>query len=162
MSHENSPGLVTNENLNDYFDVGEDKRIEILHGLGLSTMRKHDWTTIWAALGLAAVQRRKLWEELRAPFIGVAEVARIIGGRPKTVSGWCRKGEYPVGFPVPFDFGPRTKRWIALEVQAYQRPALYGKLARNIARPSPSSRKVLQRPVRNAPLPTTLEPMPLS
>lgn len=162
MSHENSPGLVTNENLNDYFDVGEEKRIEILHGLGLSPRREHDWTTIWAALGLSAVQRRKLWETLRAPLIGVAEVADIIGRRPKTVSGWCRKGEYPVGFPVPFDFGPRTKRWIALEIWADRQPAFYAKLARDIARSSPSSRKVLQRPGGEAPLPTTLEPMPAS
>lgn len=162
MSYKNSPGLVTNEKLNEFFAVGEDKRIEILQGLGLSHQQKHDWTTIWAALGLSAVQRHKLWKELQAPLIGVAEVAGIIERDPKTVSGWCYQGEYRVGFPVPFNFGPRTKRWIALEVQAYQRPALYGKLARNIARPSPSSRKVLQRPVRNAPLPTTLEPVSLS
>jgi hypothetical protein len=159
MSHEQSPGMVKSEGLNKFFNVGDDKRSAILHSLRLANRQEHDWTTIWTALGLAPNQRRKLWEELRRPLLDVSEVADIIRRRPKTVSGWCRQGEYPSGFPMPFDWGPRTKRWIGLEIWAYRQPALYAALARDIVRPSRSSRKVLQRPDESAPLQTTLEPL---
>ncbi len=159
MSHELSPGIATKATLSDFFAVGDEKRNEILRALGLHTQVDHDWTTLWAALGLSAIQNRRLWDDLRAPMLTVADVADIIKKRPKTVSGWCEAGEYPPGFPVPFDFGPRTKRWIALEVWAYRQPEIYGKVAREIARPSPSSRKVLQRPAVSGPLPTTLDPL---
>jgi predicted DNA-binding transcriptional regulator AlpA len=162
MSHQRSPGIATKDDLNDFFDVGDDKRNEILRARGLSVQRDHDWSTIWSVLGLGAEQKRKIWDDLRVPLLDVAEVADIIGKRPKTVSGWCREGMYPCGFPVPFDFGPRTKRWIELEILAYQKPKLYGKDARKIVRLSRSSRKVLQRPVENGPLPTTLDPMVLT
>jgi predicted DNA-binding transcriptional regulator AlpA len=162
MSFEKSPGAATNEDLCKYLNVGDDKRAEILTDLGLPKRREHDWTTIWAAIGIAPVQRRKLWDELRMPLLDVAQVADIVGRRPKTISGWCHRGEYPAGFPLPFDFGPRTKRWIGLEVWAYQQPALYAGLARRIARPSPSSRKLLQKPATGAPLPTTLDPLPIT
>ena len=159
MSHRKSPGIATNEELNSFFAVGNGKRIEILKALGLSTSRQHDWTTIWVAIGLAAVQRRKLWDDLRAPLLDVADVAGIIGKHPKTVSGWCKRNQYPLGFPIPFDFGPRSKRWISLEVWSYRQPELYRKLACGISRPSPSLCKVLQPPVGEV-LPTTLKPIP--
>jgi predicted DNA-binding transcriptional regulator AlpA len=162
MSHDQSPGLAKKLNLNRFFAVGDDKRNAILRALGLSTQRDHDWISIWAAMGLSAVQKRKLWDELQAPMLTVAEVADIIEKRPKTVSGWCNRGEYPPGFPVPFDFGPRTKRWIALEIWAYKQPVIYRKHACEIARPSPSTRKILQRPTGLGPVPTTLDPMAFS
>ena len=159
MSHELSPGIATKATLCDFFAVGDEKRNEILRTLGLHTQVDHDWTTLWVALGLSAIQKRSLWDDLQAPMLTVAEVAGIIGKRPKTVSGWCEAQEYPPGFPVPFDFGPRTKRWIALEVWAYRQPEIYGERAREIARPSLSSRKVLQRPAGRGPIPTTLDPI---
>ncbi len=159
MSHEKSPGIATKDELSEFFHVGDDKRNEILCDLGLSIQRDHDWTTIWAVLKLDAVQKRKMWKELLTPLLDVADVADIIKKRPKTVSGWCKKEEYPAGFPVPFNFGPRTKRWIALEVWAYRQPVLYGEFASQIARLRPSSRKVLKRTVDSPWLETTLEPM---
>ena len=162
MSHEISPGIASNEELGDFLNVGDDKRREIMIALGLSPGREHDWTEIWASLGLAPVQRHRLWDELRAPMLDVAEVVGIIGKQPKTVSGWCKRGEYPPRFPAPFDFGPRTKRWIGLEVWASRQPDIYGKDARRIVRPSTSSRKVLQPGPARGPLLTTLDPLPFS
>lgn len=159
MSYELSPGSASKQNLCDFFNVGEDKMNEILRDFGLSTRREHDWTTIWDALGLSAVQKRKIWHKLQTPMLSVKETAAIIKKHPKTVSGWCEKGEYPPGFPAPFDFGPRTKRWLDLEIWNYEQPKIYGDLAREIRRPSRSSRKHLQRPGEGAPLPTTLDPM---
>lgn len=159
MSHQLSPGIASKEDLSGFFAVGDDKRNEILRALNLPAQRDYDWSTIWAALGLEAVQKRKLWDDLKSPMLTVAQVADIIEKRPKTVSGWCDRGQYPPGFPAPFDFGPRTKRWIKLEVWAYRQPAIYGKLSRKISRPTPSSRKVLQAPVGSGPVLTTLDPM---
>lgn len=160
MSNHLSPGIATKAALSVFFAVGDEKRNEILRAKGLSTNVDHDWTTIWAnTMDLSPVQKRKLWKDLQAPLLKVADVAKIIERRPKTVSGWCDRGEYPRGFPAPFDFGPRTKRWIPLEIWAYRQPAIYGALARQIARPSPSSRKVLQQPAVGGPVPTTLDPM---
>lgn len=162
MSHDQSPGVAKKSDLNKFFVVGDEKRNEILRALGLSPQRDHDWTTIWAALGLSAIQKRRLWDDLQKPMLTVAQVADIIEKRPKTVSGWCDRGQFPPGFPVPFDFGPRTKRWIELEVWAYHQPAIYGNLSRKLARPTPSSRKVLQAPTGCCPVPTTLDPMAAS
>lgn len=159
MSHQISPGIASKKDLRDFFNVGDDKLNEILSTLGLSTQRGHDWTTIWGALGLDTVQKCKIWDVLQAPLLDVADVACIIGKRPKTVSGWCKKGVYPSGLPAPFDFGPRTKRWIELEVWAYRQPAVYRKDSKKIGKHSPSSHRALQRPPRLEPLLTTLDLM---
>lgn len=159
MSSEWSPGLATSADLGVYFAVASDKRAGIQRASGLGAGRSHDWTAVWAALGLAPRQPRHVWDDLRAPLLRPAEVAGIVGRRPATVAEWCRRGMYPPGFPPPFVFGPRTRRWIGLEVWAWRQPDLYGALARKIARPAPSARAVL-RPPGAGPIPTTLDPMP--
>ena len=158
LSREVGPGLVTGEELNAFLMIGSDKRRAILRGWELDAGRSHDWTTIWARLGLAPVQKRRIWDDLRAPLLTPEEVAGIIGRRPDTVRDWCRQGIYPAGFPPPFDLGPRTRRWIGLEVWAWRQPEVHGSLARKIARPAPSARAVL-RPPGVDPIPTTLDPM---
>ena len=160
-SREDGPGLVTGEGLDAFLAVGSDKRRAILRGWGLDAGHSHDWTTIWARLGLTPVQKRRTWDDLRAPLLTSEEVAGIIGRRPDTVRDWCRQGMYPAGFPPPFDLGPRTRRWIELEVWAWRQPEVRGSLARQIARPAPSARAVL-RPPGAGPIPTTLKPMPFA
>ena len=160
MSCQIGPGLATRGELHEYFGVGPEKAAEILNALGLPPGRLRDWTTVWSALGLAPVQKRRLWDELRLPLMDVAAAADVAGRRPATVRGWCDRGEFPPGFPPPFVFGPRTRRWIGLELRAWRQPAVYDSIARGIKRPPRSARKVLQPPA--GPVPTTLEPMPSS
>lgn len=161
MSKIESPGFVTSGEMMRYFGVGEEKLRAIRKEFNIPDGRKLDWTTVWAAVGLSPVQKKKLWEDLTEALLCPEEVGELIGASPSTINGWCRKHEYPARFPPPIRFGGKTRRWIPLEIRAFRQPTIYGPSAREIARPKASSRKTLQPPGTGIALPITLDLLPL-
>lgn len=154
------PGFVTNALLCTYFSVCDDKRREAQKTLWLPARRKHAWTEVWAAVGLAPEQRRKLWPDLQEPLLTSGEVAALIDAARDTINGWCRQRAFPAGFPPPIVLGPSTRRWIRLEILAYRQPSLYAKLASDIRRPDRRLSRRSSPAAPLTPLPTTLDPLP--
>lgn len=76
------------------------------------------------------------------------------------MNGWC-SGRPPEGFPLPLlDLGPKTRRWLPLQVRAYVQPLVYAERAALI-RPGPETRGQPRRAMPGPPPPLgTLQPLP--
>lgn len=128
------PGITTTVELERYLGIKGDKRRELLAFWGFQSSSTITWAEIWSAMGLEATQPRKLWADLQIPLLDIKEVSQITGTSVDTINVWCRKDKYPKFFPRPFRLGSRSKKWISLEVLAYQHPNLYLARAKGIRR----------------------------
>lgn len=128
------PGITTTVELERYLGIKGDKRRELLAFWRFQSSSTITWAEIWSAIGLEATQPRKLWADLQIPLLDNKEVSQITGISVDTINVWCRKDKYPKFFPRPFRLGSRSKKWISLEVLAYQHPDLYLARAKGIRR----------------------------
>ena len=128
------PGTATTEELERYFGIKGDKRRALFSGRGLQSNCPKTWSEIWLAIGLEAVQPRKLWTDLQTPLLDNKDVSRITGTSVGTINAWCHKENYPKLFPRPIRLGSGKKLWISLDVLAFQHPSLYLARAKEIRR----------------------------
>jgi hypothetical protein len=136
---------ATNSDLEKFFGVREETRSVILRNLGLPKRRAYPWTEIWNALGLEPEQPEALWESLMLgpkrdnTLWSAAQVAEHLGITPDTINSWYRSGKS--GFPRPLvDIGPKTRKWLPVEIRAYDQPSIYAQVANQILRKPPSKR----------------------
>ncbi|PKQ10472.1 MAG: hypothetical protein CVT70_19495 [Alphaproteobacteria bacterium HGW-Alphaproteobacteria-1] len=157
---------ATNGEFEKFFGgCGDDTRRKIFHHLGLPKRAKRPWGEFWNAVGLDPDQPEKLWEDLTHGSDGsktlwnAARVAEEVGLTAATVNGYCHKNSFPVGFPRPLiDLSPKTRLWLPLEVQAYNRPSLY-KVRAAMIRWKPKRQAVTKKAER-IPYTGTMQPLP--
>lgn len=141
----NPASKATNSDLEKFFGVREETRSVILRSLGLPKRRAYPWTEIWNALGLEPEQPETLWASLMLgpkrdnTLWSAAQVADHLGMTPDTINAWYRSGK--PGFPRPLiDYGSKTRKWLPVEIQAYDQPSIYAQMANQILRKPPSKR----------------------
>jgi hypothetical protein len=160
--------LATNADLERFFgSCGDDTRRKIFSHLGLPKRRKRPWGEVWAALGLDSMQTEEMWDQLTLGRDGknklwdAARVAEETGLVASTINNYCRSDQFPEDFPRPLiSMSPKTRLWLPLEVQAYNRPSLYGAKAANIRRKPTGS--TVSKNVKMVSYTGTAQPLPPS
>ena len=143
---------INRKDLIAYFGVPARSLKEVLQDAGI-VLRANGtrWSVVFEALGLAADQSAKHWEELTKPLLTASQVAQDMGRTdPSIIYRWVNPSSpnYSPDFPAPIDlsFGKRPnarnrKRWRRADVIAWQsnKPQpKYRHLSKSGVVPSPS------------------------
>ena len=119
-SNTDMPGHATDEELMAYWRTKSVRSArERARRLGIRRVGKGwPWLSIWRAEGIAPPARRH-WEALKTPHKTIHDLPEILSCSDRT----ARRKRYnkpDASFPDPIEFGPKTRLWRAVQIEAWE------------------------------------------